>query len=227
MTAAALATRLLQYSALLPQPIDAELFLQFAVTLQGRIYPPLLAASGAMFCIGLGWFTFLKLHIRKGEQRLRQTNQKSLPQQAVDRADQYRRWATISLWVAAALGLASTLAVATTSAGIQYATAQDTQLAIPSQHPNHTAAPKENSLSSSHTHDGLTITAGQTLIILHWCITACLVILATGMSVMYQEAPKSTAAAQPLSAPKPSGPALTAATKPVGAQPLPSAPRLA
>ncbi|KAF2462706.1 uncharacterized protein BDR25DRAFT_363675 [Lindgomyces ingoldianus] len=91
MTAVALATRLLQYSALLPHLIDAEPFLQFAVTLQGRIYPPLLAASGAMFCIGLAWFTFLKLHLRKGEQRLRQTNQKSLPQQAVGRADQYRQ----------------------------------------------------------------------------------------------------------------------------------------
>jgi hypothetical protein len=225
VTAAALATRLLQYSALLPQLIDAEPFLQFAVTLQGRIYPPLLAASGAMFCIGLAWFMFLKLHLRKGEQRLRQTNQKSLPQQAVGRADQYRLWATISLWVAAALGLASTLAVATTSAGIQYATAQDAQLANPSQHQNHTAAPKESSLPSSRAQDGLTITAGQTLIILHWCITACLVILATGMSVMYQEAPKSISTAQPPSAPKPGGPALVAAAKPIGAQPMPGAPR--
>lgn len=215
MTAAALVTRLLQYSVLLPKSIDAERLIDFAVTLQGRIYPPLLAASGAMFSISLACFILLKHHLRKGEQRLRQTNQKTMPKQAKERAEQYRRWATLSLWVATALGLASTLAVAMTSAGIEYTTAQLATLS------NNTAIPKDNHLSLS----SLTVTAGRTLVILQWCITACLVILATGMSVMYSEARKSSLESPPPSAPKPGGPAPAAQAKPAGVQPLPSAPR--
>jgi hypothetical protein len=225
VTAPTLASRLLQYSVILPQSIDLELLIQFAITLQGRIYPPLLAASGAMFSISLVWFTLLKLHLRKGEQRLQQTNQKSLPQRVTERAEQYRRWATISLWVAFMLGLASTLAVAMTSAGIEYANAQGSQLATTYRYQNITAVPTDSKLPSASAQDRLVVTAGRTLIILQWCITACLVLLATGMSIMYKDTRNSPPQPQPISAPKPAGPAPAAPVKPAGAQLPPAAPR--
>ncbi|KAF2123262.1 hypothetical protein BDV96DRAFT_681797 [Lophiotrema nucula] len=82
-TASELKSKFRQYSAQLPYDMDAEALIQFAMTLQSRIFPPLLAASGVIFALGLVSFVLLKLDIRK--------SRRSAPH----RTERYRKWTII------------------------------------------------------------------------------------------------------------------------------------
>lgn len=191
-----MASRLLLYSASLPNQINAELLLQFAITLQGRIFPPLLAASGAMFCISLFWLAILKLHTRRSKQKLQGATPPDKSTLVLARAEQYRQCAILSLWVATGLGLASTLAIMQTSQGLEYATTEIFQLTSMRGHQDATLADK-SSISSS-TPQNILITAGKLHIILQWCTTALLVVLAFGMSAMHQNSNSDSQVQQPL-----------------------------
>lgn len=181
--ASILTSKLQQYSALPSNGTDPESLIQFALTLQGRIFPPLLAASAAMFCLALVPYALLKLYIRKGQQAM----PKGPPAPVRRRTERYRKWTLLLFWAATGLALASAVAATQTAAAIQFVSLQPVS--------------SSNGTVSTATEDGgessplgqtpglftFTITAGKVQQALQWSATACVFIFSLATSAMHSQ----------------------------------------
>ena len=149
------------------------------MALQGRIFPPLLAASRVLFSLGLLSLALLKMDIRKG------------PNATPQRTERYRKWTILCLWAATGLTLASAVGVAQTAGGIQFAT-KDT-VRVPGSF-NDTVSGSDHfvgDLSSTPVSTAdpsvQTIEAGETHQILQWLLVASLFIFSVGVSSMHNQ----------------------------------------
>lgn len=181
--ASILTSKLQQYSALPSNGTDPESLIQLALTLQGHIFPPLLAASAAMFCLALVPYAILKLYIRKGQQAMPKGPTAPIRQ----RTETCRKWSLLLFWAATGLALASAVAATQTAAAIQFISLQ------PVSSGNGTVpAAAEGSGNSSPLGQtpGLftfTITAGKAQQALQWSATACVFIFSLATSAMHSQ----------------------------------------
>ncbi|KAF2183763.1 hypothetical protein K469DRAFT_785345 [Zopfia rhizophila CBS 207.26] len=188
MTASSLTSRLRQFSAPLPDTTTSESMIQFAMTLQGKIFPPLLAASGVIFFVGLISFLLLRIDIRKGQQMLRDLGHSGPPKLTPERTERYRKYAILLFWTSTGLVLASTVAVAQTAAAIQFSTAETVQVVSILNGTNiNFSDDNVSSLSPAITAVKPTITAGTTNQVLQWLMVSSLSIFAFGISKIYNQ----------------------------------------
>ena len=188
VTASTLASKLRRYSASLPTTIDPELLLQFAMTIQGRIFPPLLAASGAVFSLGFMSFVLLKVSIRKSQQMAGKTPDIT-PLRALRSTERFRKCAIISFWTATGLALASTVAVAQTATGIQFTTTQMAHFPfiLPATNTPFSTSNGSLLIGSTTSPLKLILIAGRTQQILQWSTTACLLVFSVSVSAMHNQ----------------------------------------
>lgn len=151
-------------STITPNNHLSEETLKFALTLQRKMFPPLLAAAGAIFAVGMIGFFLLQRDIKEGEQVMRGTSPKALNPR---RTERYRKSSTLSFCISTALALASAVSVTQTAAGIQYTSQGIT----------------DADLSPTT----INIKAGTPSQILHWLILAFLAIFTVSMLSIFDE----------------------------------------
>jgi hypothetical protein len=123
MTAAALVSKFsnMSSSPLATDGTKGQALISLALTLQGKIFPPLLAASGSTFLIGLLSLTLLKRDIRRFPQSVAERT----PFDALKRMERIRSFTVLSIWASVGLVLTSCVAVAQTAGGLKFTTAAE------------------------------------------------------------------------------------------------------
>ncbi|KAF2111748.1 hypothetical protein BDV96DRAFT_649727 [Lophiotrema nucula] len=147
--------------------------IDFAMTLQKKIFPPLLAASAAIFVVGIIAFLLLQRDMQEGEQVVRGSSIKNLSPR---RTERYRKVTIQSFFIASGLALASAVAVAQATDGIQYASENIGKLSLGLEQTNNLLTGNEASLPA------LVITAGKASQILHWFIVGFLAVFSVSIA---------------------------------------------
>ncbi|KAF2463821.1 uncharacterized protein BDR25DRAFT_362370 [Lindgomyces ingoldianus] len=179
MKASDLASKFRNTTTPLPSVNVSEGLIEFAMTLQGNIFPPLLAGAGAIFALGVFFFVMLQRDVRVGDQVIRGMSNKKL---SPERTERYRKGATVSFYISLGLALASAMAVAQTAAGIQF-----TLQAIEGQTSETLRNPDNLFLTGKGLPTISSITAGKPNQILQWFIVACSAIFSIGIGQIFDE----------------------------------------
>ncbi|KAF1975251.1 hypothetical protein BU23DRAFT_566825 [Bimuria novae-zelandiae CBS 107.79] len=179
MKASDLASKFRNTTTPLPSVNVSEGLIEFAMTLQGNIFPPLLAGAGAIFALGVFFFVLLQRDVRVGDQVIRGMSNKKL---SPERTERYRKGATVSFYISFGLALASAMAVAQTAAGIQF-----TLQAIEGQASETLRNPDNLFLTGKGLPTISSITAGKPNQILQWFIVACSAIFSIGIGQIFDE----------------------------------------
>lgn len=158
-----------------------EELIGFALTLQRKIFPPLLAASGVTFAVGLIGLLLLQRDIKEGEQVLREISTKPLNQA---RTERYRKVTTACFALYTGMALASAVAVTQTAAAIQYTTE-----VVPSLDASTTAPSEQDGIfgPGPEPSDNFKVDRGVPAQALHWLVLVVLGGFTVSMLALFNE----------------------------------------